>query len=151
MSLTLTSKNSSVSNSTCSSSTTNCNVKADISNFLEKLDAYSSTIPVEVTAFHLAKSGVNVKDSRIPILISLAADKFLAEIIYEAKQITLVNSEKLKTKRQRDEMNATLSIEALCKSLKRRKISIDQSRYSIVAGGVAVSNNGGGGDDSNAK
>jgi transcription initiation factor TFIID subunit 10 len=113
-------------------------VKADISSFLDKLDSYSPTIPVEVTAFHLSKSGVNAVDKRIPKLVSLAADKFLAEVIYEAKQTTLLKSKsgKLKNKRQIEMLNSTLTLEALCTSLKRKKISINPKRLKT---GVLVS------------
>lgn len=105
------------------------NVKADISIFLDKLDSYNPTIPVEVTTYHLSKSGAPAADSRIPKLVSLAADKFLAEIIYEAKQVTLLKSKngKLSKKRLSEEVN-TFRLDALCSSLKRKNIYINPKR-----------------------
>mgnify|MGYP003388112925 CR=1 len=129
---------SSSSSFTSTASVSTGSVKADISIFLDKLDSYTPTIPVAVTAFHLSKSGAHVVDTRISKLVSLAADKFLAEVIYEAKQITLLKSKsgKLKNKRQIEELNSTLTLDALCTSLKRKKISINPKRLRV--GGATV-------------
>lgn len=104
--------------------------KAKISTFLDQLDSYQPTIPVEVTSYHLSKGGCNVVDSRIPKLVSLAADKFLAEVIYETKQTTELKN---KHKRVRGDENAltTLSMDALCTTLKKKKISVNPNRLQL--------------------
>jgi transcription initiation factor TFIID subunit 10 len=102
--------------------------KAEISSFLDKLDSYQSTIPAEVTAFHLNKSGCIIADTRITKLVSLAADKFLAEILYETKQTILLKN---KNKRVLEEANTTLTMDALCTTLKKKKISVDSTRLKL--------------------
>lgn len=100
-------------------------VKAEISTFLDKLDTYQPTIPTEVSSYHLSKSGCSVIDTRMSKLVSLAADKFLAEVIYEAKQATLLKN---KNKRHAEEINAVFTMDALCVSLKRKNISVNPKR-----------------------
>ena len=109
------------------------NIKVEVSNFLDKLDSYSPTIPEEVTSFHLSKSGAVIVDKRITKLVSLAADKFLAEVIYEAKQTTLLKSKnekfiKKNEKKRLAEFNSHLTLDSLCTSLKRKKISVSSKR-----------------------
>ncbi len=61
-------------------------------DFLTSLLGYAPTVPESVVCYQLAKSGVQVEpsqsilDERITRLVSLAADKFLAEIVYDARQ-----------------------------------------------------------------
>lgn len=60
---------------------------SSLNDFILALDAYEPTIPVEVTAYYMKSVGVSSEgDPRIVKLLSLAADKFLAETIHEAKQ-----------------------------------------------------------------
>ncbi len=61
-------------------------------DFLTSLLGYAPTVPEPIVSYQLAKSGVQVEpsqsilDERITRLVSLAADKFLAEIVYDARQ-----------------------------------------------------------------
>jgi transcription initiation factor TFIID subunit 10 len=105
-----------------------------MSDFFSALDTYTPTVPDEVTQYHLLKSGVNVKDPRITKLVSLAADKFLAEIIYEAKQLSLLRmkNSKYKGKRKLEDMSETFEMEDLCRSLEKKKISISARRHEAV-------------------
>jgi transcription initiation factor TFIID subunit 10 len=59
----------------------------ELNEFLLSLDSYNPTIPENLTKYYLERSGVDVKDSRITKLISLAADKLLSEILYESRQV----------------------------------------------------------------
>ena len=63
-----------------------------------------------------------VKDDRIAKLISLAADKFLADTIYEAKQISLLRQQGVKNQKRRQAMADTLEMEDLEGSLAQNRI-----------------------------
>jgi Transcription initiation factor TFIID 23-30kDa subunit len=57
-----------------------------LSEFLLAVDSYESTIPLQVTKYYMKRAGVLPDgDPRIAKIISLAADKFLAETLNEAK------------------------------------------------------------------
>ena len=101
---------------------------ADISTFIKSLDTYSPTLPTEVSNYYLSKSGVNVQDERILKLVSLATDKFMADIIFDAKQFSVLRqkSQRKETKRKAVESADTLEFQDVVRSLKMRKISISR-------------------------
>lgn len=66
--------------------------------FLKDLDNYKPTVPEAVTQYYVEKCGVTVLDPRILTLISLAADKFIAETIHEAKEQSLLKRKNRKRK-----------------------------------------------------
>lgn len=131
--------------------------KAEVSAFLLRLDSYSSTLPEEVTAHLLRQAGTVLLPSssssqlpssssdhsgdRITKLFSLAADKFLAEVLYEAKQISLLMNKKQKQKTtkgssssslKRDAEEAScLTLEALASSLRRKKVAVSSRRLRV--------------------
>ena len=87
----------------------------DLSKFCELVDTYRPTVPDEVVEHILSVSGVAVKDPRINRLVALAADKFLAEIVYEAKQLSLLRKKNYsgKSKRKIEELTDTFNMEDL--------------------------------------
>lgn len=76
----------------------------ELCDFLSAIDTYNPTMPEAVSKYYLEKSGVNIKDERIPKLVSLAADYLLTDIIHESKQISLLRqqSSKYNNKRKAD-------------------------------------------------
>ncbi|CAM9441212.1 unnamed protein product, partial [Ectocarpus fasciculatus] len=100
----------------------------DISTFIKSLDTYSPTLPTEVSNYYLSKSGVNVQDERILKLVSLATDKFMADIIFDAKQFSVLRqkSQRKEIKRKAVESADTLEFQDVVRSLKMRKISISR-------------------------
>lgn len=88
------------SSSSYSSSTAlkNRSQASELNDFLLKLDSYNPTIPENLTQYYLERSGLEIKDPRIAKLISLAADKLLSEILYEAKQIAALRAQNSSTK-----------------------------------------------------
>lgn len=100
----------------------------DISTFIKSLDAYAPTLPAQVSNYYLSKSGVNVQDERISKLVSLAADKFMADIIFDAKQFSVLRqkSEKKVVKKRAQESADTLEFQDLVRALKMRRISISR-------------------------
>jgi transcription initiation factor TFIID subunit 10 len=100
---------------------------ADLSDFLLSLDNYHPTVPDSVVQYHLSKSGVNVKDPRISRLVALAADKFLAEIIFESKQSAILKKRnKGKDKRKLEEISECLQLSDLSQALQAKRISISR-------------------------
>jgi transcription initiation factor TFIID subunit 10 len=84
-------------------------------------------VPDSVVQYHLSKSGVNVKDPRISRLVALAADKFLAEIIYESKQTAILKKRKQgKDKRKLEEISECLQLSDLSQALQAKRISISR-------------------------
>ncbi len=98
----------------------------DISDFFSSLDSYEPTIPVPVTQFYLSKAGVNAMDPRVAKLVSLATDKFIADIIFDAKQFSQLRqqSQRKDVKRKVNDMAETLQFQDVVKSLKTRGISV---------------------------
>jgi hypothetical protein len=100
---------------------------AEMSDFFAALDKYHPTVPDAVVLHHLSKSGVNVKDPRIARLVALAADKFLAEIIYESKQSAILKKRnKGKDKRKLEEISECLQLSDLNQALQAKRISISR-------------------------
>lgn len=101
---------------------------SDISQLLKSLDEYSPTLPTEVTNYYLSKSGVQCQDSRILKLVSLATDKFMADIIFDAKQFSALRQRSMKkdVKRKATDSADTLEFQDLVRSLKMRRISISR-------------------------
>lgn len=64
--------------------------RREFNQFLSALDDYSPTYPEALSTYYLQQAGFSVKDERIAKLVSLAADKVIANVLYEAKQISLV-------------------------------------------------------------
>ncbi len=100
----------------------------DLNDFFTSLDSYQPTIPEAVSAYYAEKSGITLKDERIPKLLSLAADKFLSEIIHEAKQISILRQSSVKNQKRKQEMNDTLEIDDLEPTLAQQRIFLRQKK-----------------------
>ncbi|KAJ1405188.1 hypothetical protein B484DRAFT_457133 [Ochromonadaceae sp. CCMP2298] len=94
----------------------------ELNEFLTALDAYNPTFPEATAAFHLEKSGLAVKDERIPKLVSLAADRLLSEIIHEAKQISILRQQSVRSQKRKLEMSETLEMVDVEASLVQSKV-----------------------------
>lgn len=99
---------------------------APLSVFFASLDKYTPTIPDAVVQYHLSKSGVNTKDPRVARMVATAADKFLAEIIFESKQLSELKKRKGKDKRKADEIAECLQLSDLSQVLQSKRISLNR-------------------------
>ena len=83
---------------------------------------------MQVCQYYLVKSGVTNTDKKIAKLVALAADKFIADIIFDTKQISALRHQSTKRKSRVDDepaiVGATLEMEDLVRSLRSRKINI---------------------------
>lgn len=104
----------------------------DLSDFLSALDSYNPTLPESVTKFMLENKGLSVQDDKIAKFVSLAADKFMCEIIYEAKQISLLRQQASRNTKRKAEMAETLEIEDLEGSLAQMKIFLRRKKMKAI-------------------
>lgn len=58
----------------------------DIEEFLASLADYVPTIPDELTGHYLQRSGFQCPDERMTRLVSVAAQKFIGDIVNDALQ-----------------------------------------------------------------
>lgn len=100
----------------------------ELGDFLSAVDSYEPTIPENLTKYYIERSGLDVKDERITKFISLAADKFLADTIYEAKQISLLRQQGVKNVKRKQTMAETLEIEDLEGSLGQNRVYLRRKK-----------------------
>jgi transcription initiation factor TFIID subunit 10 len=106
----------------------------EFNQFFSSLDNYAPTLPIEVTYHLLGKAGVNIHDQRVNKLVSLAADKFMADIIFDAKQFSLLRqqSQRKDLKRKATESADTLQFQDVVRSLKIRGVSVGRPNGPLV-------------------
>ncbi|KAF0986676.1 hypothetical protein HZS_7754, partial [Henneguya salminicola] len=61
--------------------------ESELKEFLSKIDKYECVIPNDVTSHILRSSGVAVSDDKISKLVSIAAQKFIVDIISDCFQL----------------------------------------------------------------
>lgn len=102
-----------------------------LSEFLMTLEDYTPTIPDAVTSSYLASAGFEASDPRIVRLVSIAAQKFISDIVNDALQhckmrgANTVQSSKNKTKDKR----FTLTMEDLAPALAEYGIVVRKPPY----------------------
>jgi hypothetical protein len=79
----------------------------ELVQYMHFVESYKPTIPESVAKYYLEKSGCTTTDPKVLKLVSLAADKFLAETVYEAKEQSLLKANNPKYKRKSDSNPAT--------------------------------------------
>lgn len=101
----------------------------EFSQFLGALEEYNPTFPENLTRYYMERAGFAVKDERILKLVSLAADKAMSQIIYEAKQVaTLRQHGNRNAKRKSDRTNDSFEIDDLEASLSQFRIYIRKKK-----------------------
>eukprot|EP00281_Chroomonas_sp_CCMP1168_P024893 CAMPEP_0206225166 /NCGR_PEP_ID=MMETSP0047_2-20121206/7407_1 /ASSEMBLY_ACC=CAM_ASM_000192 /TAXON_ID=195065 /ORGANISM="Chroomonas mesostigmatica_cf, Strain CCMP1168" /LENGTH=84 /DNA_ID=CAMNT_0053648157 /DNA_START=24 /DNA_END=275 /DNA_ORIENTATION=- len=65
-----------------------------VEQFLQAIEKFHPTIPESVTEYHLRKSGFHTTDPRAVKTVSLAAQKFMADIAHDALQYCKARSQK---------------------------------------------------------
>eukprot|EP00245_Coleochaete_scutata_P005700 TRINITY_DN19453_c0_g1_i1.p1 TRINITY_DN19453_c0_g1~~TRINITY_DN19453_c0_g1_i1.p1 ORF type:complete len:134 (-),score=34.64 TRINITY_DN19453_c0_g1_i1:671-1072(-) len=118
-----------------------------IENFLASLEDYVPTIPDELTAHYLARSGFQSPDIRLTRLVSVAAQKFIDEIAKDALHYAKIRhtaaSKERKDKQQSSgkERRLVLTTEDLAAALKEYGVNIKRQEYfaDSPAVGAAVS------------
>ena len=106
-------------------------IGTELKDLFEALDSYSPTLPDAVSKYYLQRGGMMVKDERIPRFVSLVVDKYMTEVIYEAKQISQLRQNNLnnKSSKRKLEMSETLEMEDLERSLAQVKVLLHRKIY----------------------
>lgn len=106
----------------------------EFSQFLGALEEYNPTFPENLTRYYMERAGFSVKDERILKLVSLAADKAMSQIIYEAKQVATLRQHGNKSaKRKSDRTNESFEIDDLEASLSQFRIYIRKKKRKTEA------------------
>ena len=105
----------------------------DLSEFLKFVSDYEPTVPEACVQYYMEKSGAITTDPRVVKIVALATDKFLRDIICDARQVCKLRGQKRSVPRtassrgtETDETSAfcTLHMEDLQQSLKRRRVNV---------------------------
>lgn len=65
----------------------------NIANFLNCLESYNPTVPMEVVEYISRSQGVLPADTSVPKILCIAADKFLAEILSDVREINRIRDQ----------------------------------------------------------
>ena len=103
----------------------------ELNDFLSALELYNSTFPEALSKSIVERKGLSVEDDKISKFISLAADKFLSEVIYEAKQISILRQQSTKSVKRRAEMAETLELEDLEGSVAQMQIQLRRKKLKL--------------------
>mmetsp|Transcript_20620 Transcript_20620/g.34544 ORF Transcript_20620/g.34544 Transcript_20620/m.34544 type:complete len:143 (+) Transcript_20620:55-483(+) len=99
-----------------------------LNDFLAAVESYNPTVPEAISSYYLKKSGCDIKDDRIPKVVSLAADKLLSEIVHEAKQISILRQQSVRSNKRKTEMAETLEMVDIEASLAQAKVFLRRKR-----------------------
>eukprot|EP00898_Chlorokybus_atmophyticus_P005405 jgi/Chlat1/5866/Chrsp4S06377 len=105
-----------------------------LEEFLSSLEDYVPTIPDDLTNHYLAKSGLQANDVRLTRLVSIAAQKFVADIANDALQYCKIRQQAVgKEKKAQALMNKDkrliLTSEDLTTALREYGVNITKQEY----------------------
>ncbi|KAK0410883.1 hypothetical protein QR680_005379 [Steinernema hermaphroditum] len=101
---------------------------SSLREFINGLEEYSPTLPDAVTLYYMKKSGVDVADPRVIRLFSLAAQKFLADILLDSMQQARMKGIGV-TKKNTKETKYTLTSDLLAQVLEEYGIEMKKPPY----------------------
>lgn len=104
------------------------NQASELNDFLLSLDTYSPTVSENLVHFYLERSGLDIQDKRIDKLVSLATDKLLSEILYEAKQVANLRQQNGRSKKRKLDASEGVDIEDLQISLMQLRIFVKRRK-----------------------
>ncbi|CAG2106951.1 unnamed protein product [Medioppia subpectinata] len=116
---------------TPSGATVTSNVKPvgqPLVDFLHHLEDYTPTIPDAVTVHYLNTSGFETSDPRIVRLISVAAQKFISDVVNDALQHCKMRGAGQSKKTSKDK-RYTLTMEDLSPALAEYGINVKKPHY----------------------
>jgi len=102
-----------------------------LADFVQQLDDYVPTIPDSVTAFYLNTAGFETTDPRIVRLVSLAAQKFVSDVVNDALQHCKMRASSGQTtkKQLKDKQRLVLTMEDLTPALAEYGINVTKPQY----------------------
>lgn len=102
-----------------------------LSDFILQLEDYATTIPDSVTAYYLNKAGFDACDPRIVRLISVAAQKFVSDVVNDALQHCKMRASGQSSKKQGKDKRFTLSMDDLVPALSEYGINVKKPIYFV--------------------
>eukprot|EP01106_Pelomyxa_sp_JSP_P015538 TRINITY_DN542_c0_g1_i1.p1 TRINITY_DN542_c0_g1~~TRINITY_DN542_c0_g1_i1.p1 ORF type:complete len:126 (-),score=50.22 TRINITY_DN542_c0_g1_i1:45-422(-) len=109
-------------------STQSTGEQADLEAFVNSLGDWVPTIPDEVTTYMLSRTGFQCPDVRVKRLVALAAQKFVADVAYEALRYARIRQTTPSGKPPKDKKNV-MTMEDLAQALKEVGISVIKPEY----------------------
>ena len=98
-------------------------------DFLHNLEDYKPSIPDAVTAYHMNSAGFAVNDPRVLRLVSIASQKFIADIANDALQHCKMRTALSQNKKGNKDKRYTLTFEDLTPVLTEYGINIKKPQY----------------------
>jgi len=103
-----------------------------LADFMTQLEGHPATIPDSVTSYYLNSAGFETTDPRIVRLVSLAAQKFIADVANDALQHCKMRMSSQAAKKQaRDKQQLTLTMEDLTPALAEYGINVTKPQYYV--------------------
>ncbi|KAK2727869.1 transcription initiation factor TFIID subunit 10-like [Artemia franciscana] len=100
-----------------------------LGTFLQSLEDYTPTIPDAVTCYYAGTAGFESSDPRIIRLMSLAAQKFVSDVINDALQHCKMRGSGQPSKTKSKDRKYTLSMEDLVPALQEYGIVVKKPPY----------------------
>eukprot|EP01018_Ginkgo_biloba_P002627 Gb_22946 [translate_table: standard] len=115
---------------------------AALLEFLSSLMDYTPTIPDELAEHYLGRSGFQCPDIRITRLVSIAAQKFIAEIASDAFQLCKARQSAVtKEKRDKQAKDKRLVLTSEDLSMALREYGVNMKRQEYFADSPAAGTN----------
>lgn len=102
-----------------------------LSDFLKQLEEYNPTIPETVTAHYLNSAGFEASDPRLLRLVSLAAQKFMSDMLNDALQHSKMrgNAAHSSSKNKLKDKRYVLTLDDLTPALQDYGITVKKPPY----------------------
>lgn len=100
-----------------------------LAEFLQQLEDYTPTIPDTVTGYYLNRTGFDASDPRVVRMISLAAQKFISDIVNDALQHCKMRGSGQSSRKVGKDKRYTLTMEDLTPALSEYGINVKKPYY----------------------
>lgn len=109
---------------------------AQLKEFLETLDDFAPTIPDELVQYYLQQAGFTTSDPRILRMVSLAAHKFVLDVLHDTMQYQRIRAQSTAASAagtapssSSSSTRPVLSMEDLAASLKEYGVNVCKPEY----------------------
>lgn len=103
--------------------------KETVEDLVDAMDSFVPMIPEEVTRFYLRQTGFHTDDDRLVKVITLATQKFAAEVAQESMQRCKWRRDAARGRERGDDKRIVLTTEDLTEALRDRGVSVVKPPY----------------------